>query len=273
MARRSKKADPKLILRWVLALGAVLAIMATLAVVLKNQPAPSEPQETTTLTLAPNPYGVEDFGYDEKGYLTCLAGESIPGIDVSSHQGTIDWPKVKAAGMEFAFIRLGYRGYDSGTLHADSLALTNLREAKAAGLKIGAYFFSQALTMDEAVEEAQFALAMLEGVELDLPLVYDWEYVSENARTGQMEPDTLMTCVNAFCGAVDQGGYEPMVYFNRELSKTLLDLTELSDYPFWLAMYTDQMNFPYKVDFWQYSDEGQVPGIEGNVDLNLYFPS
>jgi GH25 family lysozyme M1 (1,4-beta-N-acetylmuramidase) len=114
---------------------------------------------------------------------------------------------------------------------------------------------------------------MLEGVELDLPLVYDWEYVSENARTGQMEPDTLMTCVNAFCGAVDQGGYEPMVYFNRELSKTLLDLTELSDYPFWLAMYTDQMNFPYKVDFWQYSDEGQVPGIEGNVDLNLYFPS
>jgi GH25 family lysozyme M1 (1,4-beta-N-acetylmuramidase) len=153
------------------------------------------------------------------------------------------------------------------------LALTNLHQAKAAGLKIGAYFFSQALTRDEAVEEAQFALAMLEGVELDLPLVYDWEYVSENARTGQMEPDTLMTCVNAFCGAVDQGGYEPMVYFNRELSKTLLDLTELSDYPFWLAMYTDQMNFPYKVDFWQYSDEGRVPGIEGNVDLNLYFPS
>lgn len=272
MARKSKKANPKLVLRWLLALAAILLIMAALAIFLKNRPATVEPEQTTTPTLAPNPYGATDFGYDENGYLTCLAGESIPGIDVSSHQGTIDWQKVKEAGIEFAFIRVGYRGYNTGTIHADETALSNLRQAKTAGLKIGAYFFSQALNVDEAVEEAQFALAMLEGVELDLPLVYDWEYVSESARTGQMEPDALMACVDAFCGEVKRAGFAPMVYFNQELAKTLLDITKLSDYPFWLAMHTDQMTFPYKVDFWQYSDEGQVPGIEGNVDLDLYFP-
>lgn len=272
MARRSKKANRQLAFRWIVALTAILVIMTGLAIFLKHRAAPAEPEQTTAPTLAPNPYGVEDFGYNENGYLTCLTGESIPGIDVSSHQGSIDWPKVKAAGMEFAFIRVGYRGYDTGTLHADSLALTNLQQAKAAGLKIGAYFFSQALNVDEAVEEAQFALAMLEGVELDLPLVYDWEYVSESARTGAMEQEVLMDCVDAFCVQVERAGFEPMVYFNQELAKTLLDITKLSDYPFWLAMYTDQMTFPYQIDFWQYSDEGQVPGIEGNVDLDLYFP-
>lgn len=275
MARKKKKTDPKLVLRWVIALSAVLIIMAALAIALKQCDTPPEstaPVTEPAPTLAPNPYSAEDFGYDEDGFLTCLTGESIPGIDVSSHQGEIDWPTVKAAGMEFAFIRVGYRGYNSGTIHADEQALTNLSEAKAAGLKIGAYFFSQALTEEEAIEEAQFALNMLEGVELDLPLVYDWEYVSESTRTGAMEPDTLMTCVRAFCGEVERGGYEPMVYFNQELVKTLLDITELSEYPFWLAMYSGEMTFPYKIDFWQYSDEGSVPGIEGNVDLDLYFP-
>ena len=272
MARKSKKVTRKLALRCILALVVVLVVMVSLAVFLKHRTAPAKPEQTTAPTLEPNPYGPADFGYDEKGYLTCLSGESIPGIDVSSHQGTIDWPKVKAAGMEFAFIRVGYRGYDTGTLHEDEMALTNLQEAKAAGLKIGAYFFSQALNVDEAVEEAKFALAMLEGVELDLPLVYDWEYVSESTRTGAMEPEALMACVNAFCAEVERAGFQPMVYFNQELTKTLLDITKLDDYPFWLAMYSDRMTFPHKIDFWQYSDEGQVPGIEGNVDLDLYFP-
>lgn len=272
MARRSKKADRKIVLRWLVTLGAVLAIMTALAIFFKHRAAPVEPDLTATPTLEPNPYGAADFGYDENGYLACLAGESIPGIDVSSHQGTIDWPKVKAAGMEFALVRVGYRGYDTGTLHADEMALTNLREAKAAGLKIGAYFFSQAVTAEEAVEEAQFALAMLDGVEMDLPLVYDWEYVSESARTGAMKPEILLSCVNAFCAEVARAGFEPMVYFNQDLANTLLDISQLAEYPFWLAMYDRQMTFPYKIDFWQYSDEGQIPGIEGNVDLNLYFP-
>lgn len=275
MARKKKTADRKLVLRWIIALLVSLSAMTVLAIALKRCGTPPEAAEPSTVpaaTLAPNPYSAKDFGYDENGYLTCLAGESIPGIDVSSHQGEIDWPSVKAAGMEFAFIRVGYRGYHSGTVHADEMALRNLAEAKAAGMKVGAYFFSQALTVEEAVEEARFALGMLEGVALDLPLVYDWEYVSESTRTGDMSPDTLMACVRAFCGEVERAGYAPMVYFNQELAKTLLDITALTEYPFWLAMYSGEMTFPYRVDFWQYSDEGQVAGIEGNVDLDLYFP-
>lgn len=271
LARKKIKADRALVLRWVIALAAVLIVMTVIAVGLKYAPAPLKPEQPAP-TLAPNPYTAEDFGYDENGYLTCLSGESIPGIDVSSHQGKIDWPAVKESGIQFAIIRVGYRGYNSGTIHADEMALQNLAEAKAAGLKIGAYFFSQALTAEEAREEARFTLCMLEGVKLDLPMVYDWEYVSESARTGQMDADTLITCVNTFCGEVKQAGYEPMVYFNQELAKTLLDLTALTEYPFWLAMYADAMTYPYKVDFWQYSDEGKVPGIKGNVDLDLYFP-
>ena len=274
MARRKKKADPKQLLRWVVALSAMLAVMAVLAVTLKqcDTPAQPDPVETTAPELAANPYGAGDFAYDENGYLTCLAGKSLPGIDVSSHQGQIDWTAVKESGIEFAIIRLGYRGYHTGTIHADETALQNLAGAKAAGLKVGAYFFSQAVNTAEAVEEARFALQMLGGMALDLPLVYDWEYVSESARTGSMDPQTLMDCIHSFCGEIERQGYEPMVYFNQDLALNMLELEQLSRYPFWLAMYSDQMTYPYEVRFWQYSDEGTVPGIEGNVDLDLYFP-
>lgn len=274
MARKKKTADPKLVLKWIIALAVILVVMVALAMGLKRCEALEETAVTTipAPTLTPNPYTAEDFAYDEDGFLICISGESVPGIDVSSHQGTIDWTAVKEAGMEFAFIRVGYRGYNSGTIHADEMARQNLAGAKAAGMKIGAYFFSQAVTVDEAQAEASFALQMLEGTQLDLPLVYDWEYVSESARTGAVDSETLLACVRGFCDEVERAGYEPMVYFNQELAKTLLDLVEVAEYPFWFAMYSDRMTFPHKVDFWQYSDEGSVPGIEGNVDLNLYLP-
>lgn len=294
MARRKKKSNSKLLFRWILVLTSVLILMAVFAMTLKRNTAPSKPQTTTEPThalnsttqsseapspttkpeptLGSNPYGPEDFGYDKNGYLTCLSGGSIPGIDVSSYQGKIDWPAVKAGGIEFVIIRAGYRGYTSGTLHADERALQNIADAKAAGLKVGAYFFSQAVSAEEAREEARFVLDLLEGVELDLPMVYDWEYISETARTGNMDPKTLTACMNAFCAEIDGSGFDPMVYFNVELTKTLLDVTKLTEYPLWLAMYSDQMTFPYKINFWQYSNTGRVPGIKGNVDLNLYFP-
>lgn len=274
MARNSKKAGRKLLLKWILALSAVLIGMTVLAVCLKQCQPLSDPEPTliNPIPLDPSPYGQGDFAFNKNGYLTCLAGNSIPGIDVSYHQGSIDWTAVKASGVEFAMIRIGYRGYDSGTLHVDELAEQNLAAAKAAGLKVGAYFFSQAVTMEEAVEEARFALKLLAGRELDLPLAYDWEYVSETARTGNVATQTLMDCIRAFCGEVERAGYESLVYFNQDLFYNKLDLTQLPGDALWLAMYKDQMAFPYKVRFWQYSDEGTVPGIEGNVDLNLYFP-
>lgn len=269
MSRKKDKQNWTVFIRWAVVLAGMLILMTALAVYLKLSPA-LQPQETAP-TLPPNPYCPTDFAWEEDR-LVYLSGRSIPGIDVSAHQGQIDWQAVRSSGVEFAFIRLGYRGYTSGTLHQDEYALKNLRQAKAAGLQIGAYFFSQALSAEEARQEARFALEILGDTPLDLPLVYDWEYVSEEMRTGHMAPQALVECVHAFCGEVARAGYEPMIYFNQELSKTLLDLTQVSEFPFWFAKYSDRMDFPYRIRFWQYSDTGRVPGIEGDVDLNLYFP-
>ena len=230
--------------------------------------------EPANPTIPPdrNPYDRFDFQYNRHNYLLLQNLKSYAGIDVSAFQGNIDWKKVKASGIEFAIIRLGYRGYESGKLVEDEYAKTNLKNAKAAGLKIGAYFFSQAITEEEAVEEAEFCFDMIRDWELEMPLVFDWEYVGEGARTSDMDPDRLTACSMAFCEAVIEQGYEPMIYFNVYQSYYLLHLERLNFYPFWLAMYTDEMDYPYAVDMWQYSCTGRVPGIETDVDLNLWFP-
>lgn len=235
----------------------------------------SDPESTTTATtstptIPANPYTPDDFDY-HNGFLTCSAGTAVTGIDVSHHQQTIDWQQVKQSGIEFAIIRIGYRGYNDGLLHEDTYAADNLRQAKAAGLKIGAYFFSQAIDPQEAAEEADYALSLLAGIELDLPLAYDWEYISETARTAGMTRRMLTDCTLAFCDAVKNAGREPMIYFNQSQSRDLLMLNELTGYRWWLAMYDPAMNYPYRVDMWQYTSAGKVPGISGNVDVNLLF--
>ena len=196
--------------------------------------------------------------------------EPVPGIDVSSHQGVIDWPSVAESGVEFAVIRLGYRSYRDGLLHIDEQAVYNLTQARAAGLKIGAYFFSQALNEEEARQEAAFALEILDGMTLDLPLAYDWEPVAGSTRTDPMTPQGLTACVHAFCGAI--GDYSPMVYFNLQLTRSLLELDSIAEYPFWFAQYADapELKAPFRI--WQYSDKGQLPGITEKVDLNWYYP-
>ena len=105
-----------------------------------------------------------------------------------------------------------------------------------------------------------------------MPVVFDWEYVSEDARTGAMDRNTLTECAIAFCDAIAEAGYTPMVYFNPHIGDTLLDLEALVDYPWWLAMYSDRMDYPYAVAMWQYTHAGTVPGISGSVDINLYLP-
>lgn len=229
-------------------------------------PVPTEPPET----LPSSPYTAEDYRY-EGDYLTCTAGNTVLGIDVSSHQGVIDWEQVAAAGIAFAIVRLGSRGYNSGTLNADACALENLKGAKQAGLRVGAYFFSQAVSVKEAREEAAFALNVLQGTELDLPLVFDWEYVGPEARTANMDARTLTDMTKAFCRDVELLGYQSMIYFNSSQARDLLHLKELKEYPWWLAMYDITTEFPCKVDLWQYTNTGSVPGIQGNVDVNLMF--
>ena len=220
--------------------------------------------------LTDNPYSPEDFA-TVGGYVTCTAGPTRRGIDVSAHQGNIDWERVRAEGFDFAFIRIGYRGYSVGDIYPDEYARENLAEAKAAGFDVGVYFYAQAISIEEAKQEAQWCLDFLAGENLQLPVVYDWEYVSPSARTGGMDKATLTECAKTFCAAIETAGYTPMIYFNNHVSRDLLDLKALEQYPFWLAQYKDQMDYPYQVDFWQYTESGKVPGIEGDVDIDLMF--
>lgn len=257
----------------------VLAVLLVAAVCLaaalgRDDPEPTEPSATEGTTLPPpseNVFTPMDFGYKD-GYLTCLSAESVLGIDVSTHQKDIDWAQVKAAGVEFAMIRIGYRGSEQGLLFEDEWAQRNYEGAKAAGLKVGGYFFSQSISPEEAVEEAGFAMDIISGWELDMPLVYDWEYISAESRTANVDARLLTDCTKAFCDTVRAAGYKPMVYFNPTQSRKQMLLEELTDYGFWLAMYSEEMTYEYKVDMWQYTCEGTVPGIRGNVDINLYFP-
>lgn len=204
-------------------------------------------------------------------FLQCLSAPAAVGIDVSAHQQEIDWPTVAASGVKYVFVRLGYRGYESGSLNEDSYARKNLERARDAGLQVGAYFFSQAVTEAEAREEAEFALWILDGFSLDLPLVYDWEYVNETARTAQVDRDTLTAMTLAFCRRIEQENLLPMIYFNTSQGRDFLHLEQLQQYPWWLAKYDMAMPFLCEVALWQYTNTGTVPGITGNVDLNLMF--
>lgn len=232
----------------------------------------TEPPPPSLPDIPMNRYMETDFGYDGD-YLTCLSGESVLGIDVSSFQGNIDWEKVKNAGIDFVIIRAAGRGYGkSGVLYSDDLAQQNYRGAKAAGLKVGAYIFSQAITVEEAREEAEYLLQLTQDWELDMPLVFDWECEGENYRTYGLDPRTLTDCIQAFCRRVEEDGHTAMIYFNPSFHNTKFYIEELTGYQFWLAMYSDQMSYPYHIDMWQYTKTGRVPGISGDVDINLYLP-
>lgn len=244
----------------------------------------SDPTDAATKapeeTLPENPYGPEDFIY-EGDYLSCISGESVLGIDISTFQKNVDWEQVKAAGIDFVIIRLGYRGTNIGVLFEDEDAQAHYQGAIRAGLKVGGYFFSQAITPEEAQEEAEFCLSITDGWNIQMPIVFDWEHIDEDCRTVNMTPRLLTDCALAFCQTIQQAGYKSMIYFNqRQADDAPLEgypvddrfyLQELTDYGLWLAMYED-LTFPYKIDMWQYSCSGTVPGISGAVDLNLYFP-
>ena len=233
----------------------------------------TEPETETAIPPEANPYGRFDFQYNRNNYLLCTRQESYPGIDVSAFQGDIDWQQVKDSGIRFAIIRLGYRGYGkAGKLVEDEYAKKNLKEATEVGLPIGAYFFSQALNIEEADEEIEYMLKILGDYALDMPIILDWEIPTDTARTVNMDARTLTDIQLHFCEVMTQKGYTPMVYFNWYQSTRLMYLTELEAYPFWLALYQDRMTYPYKVEMWQYTDKGTVPGISGYVDINVYMP-
>lgn len=205
--------------------------------------------------------------YHDPAYTTAL------GIDVSAYQGEIDWQQVAASGVEFVMIRLGFRGYGAeGKIVLDSFFHQNLAGAKAAGLKVGVYFFSQAINTAEAEEEAAFVLENLAGAQLDYPLVYDWEPINnKSARTNDLGTEVLTDCAITFCDAVSYAGYIPMVYYNLPVGYTRYDLSRLGAYDVWFAQYAKQPSMYYDYRIWQYTDSGKVPGISTKVDMNIAF--
>lgn len=193
------------------------------------------------------------------------------GIDVSKWNGDIDWDKVKADGVDFVMIRCGYRGSVTGALVEDPNFLANIRGAKKAGLKVGVYFFTQAVNEVEAVEEASMVIALCEGYELDFPVIIDSEGAGGNGRADSLDADTRTKVCAAFCETIDNAGYEAGVYASRSWYNTNLEVSKLDKYRIWLAEYRSTPLYSGYYDMWQYTSKGKIDGIEGNVDLNISY--
>ena len=197
----------------------------------------------------------------------------LRGVDVSEHQLDIDWPRVAASGVDYAYIRLGWRGYTEGGLFEDAYFVQNMQGAQAAGLQLGVYMFSQAVTVQEAIDEANFVLDRISAYNVTLPVVFDWEKIEDSAaRTHGLSVAARTDCARAFCETVRNAGYPACIYFNRNLGYYGYDLTRLTDYEFWFSLPESGFpNFYYACDMWQYSFSETVPGIEGPTDMNLRF--
>lgn len=208
-----------------------------------------------------------EMEYIEDGIVT-----SHKGIDVSKYQGKIDWKAVKEDGVEYAFVRLGLRGYESGKIVLDEYYEKNMRGANEAGVKAGVYFFTQAITEEEAIEEAEFVIENLADYDVPYPVVMDVEMItSGNGRANNLSMEERTKICIAFCETIKNAGYTPMIYGNVKCFVKMLDMTQLEDYEKWYAFYDDYLYFPYDVSVWQYSESGSVAGIKGDVDLNISF--
>lgn len=199
----------------------------------------------------------------------------VNGIDVSYHNGGIDWNKVKAAGIEYAMIRVGYRGYTSGTLNEDVNFRSNIQGALTAGLKVGVYIFSQAINNAEAVEEANFIMDRISGYGITLPVVIDFEYASGNTGrlyNAKLSVDEATGVCGTFGNTVAARGYTPMIYANKSMLQSNLHADVLSRYfKIWLANYTTVTNYGGDYYAWQYSSKGRINGISGYVDCNFFY--
>ena len=208
-----------------------------------------------------------EMEYVENGVVT-----SHKGIDVSKYQGEIDWQAVKADGVEYAFIRLGLRCYESGKIVLDEYFEQNLQGANDADVKAGVYFFTQAVTEAEAREEANFVLENIAGYQVSYPIVFDVEMITNaNGRANALSKEERTNIAIAFCETIRQAGYTPMIYGNVKCFTKLLDMTRLQDYEKWYAFYDNYMYMPYEVSCWQYTEKGKVNGIKEEVDMNISY--
>ena len=212
------------------------------------------------------------YWFNENGEPSSKAG-----IDVSQWNGKIDWAKVKADGIEFAFIRAGVRGCVTGKIVYDERFVENVKGATENGIEVGVYFFSQATTAEEGKQEAEWTLNAIEGLNVTGPIVIDSEHVVWNRNAGDTEPRgnklsaaTRTETVVAFCSAVKAQGRKPMIYASQSWFEKQLDLSKLTGIEKWLARWAATVSWSQPFSVWQSCSDGKVDGISGNGDRNAW---
>lgn len=227
------------------------------------------------LSLKMNRFSKGAFHTLETGEITYSENNKVvshKGIDVSRYQGTVDFSKVRSAGVEYAMIRCGYRSYGSGVLTEDSTFKANIENALSNQLDVGVYFFTQAVTTDEAKEEADYVLSLIRPYNIRYPVVLDVEEIyNDTYRQENLSKEELTDVVITFCDQIKNAGYTPMIYGNLKCFIGMLDLQRLENYEKWFAYYGEEPYFPYEISMWQYTDTGTIDGISGNVDFNISF--
>ena len=280
-ARRNKTA-------LILVIVILAALAAALVIGLLSKKEPEDPHKgqvyiydgfdwiwMTPLEGVPANELTEEFFSSSSGRIEYTGSDYdvLRGVDVSEHQLDIDWKQVAASGVDYAYIRVGWRGYTEGGLFEDVYFERNIQGALDAGLHVGVYMFSQAVTVQEAIEEADFVLERIGKYNVTLPVVCEWEKIeTAEARSHGLTMELRTDCARAFCETVKSAGYVPCVYFNRNLGYYGYDLTRLTDYEFWFSLPESGFpNFYYACDMWQYSFTETVPGIAEPTDMNLWF--
>lgn len=226
-------------------------------------------------TIPINSYNCDNFKIDE-GFMAYFDenGNKIShlGVDISYHQESIDWETLKSSPCEFLMIRCGYRGYTEGGLVEDEKFREYADAATEAGIPFGVYFFTQAITEEEAIAEADFAMSLVQDYDLSYPLAIDTEYISDdNARTNlaELTNEERTKLVTIFCDRVKEFGYYPLIYASENWLRRYLDASMIQEYEIWAPQYLDKNDFMYDFTIWQYAEDGAMPGIPGKVDLNI----
>lgn len=222
--------------------------------------------------VAVSDFTQDDFATNADGLpeYTGDAYDTRLGVDVSFYQGEIDWEAVAADGVEFAMIRCGYRGSESGTIVVDEQFENNIEGALAAGLDVGVYFFSQSTGAIEAAEEANFVLDLISGYDITMPVAFDWEPL-EGSRAEDIDRSELTASAVVFCEMVKDAGYTPCVYLYRYTGYYEYMMERLADYELWVGALGSWPDFYYRHMLWQFSMTGRVDGIDADVDLDYQF--
>lgn len=217
------------------------------------------------MTLLQNDNGL--YHYEDDQYT------SVIGVDVSVHNKEIDWAALSKAGVRFAMIRVGFRGYTEGYIQEDEYFERNVQAALDNGIQVGVYFFSQAINEDEAAEEAKYVIEKIHSYPITWPVAYDYElYPQETgARGNAITMDQRTRCANVFLENIRNAGYTPMIYASTDTYDQLFYPDYLSEYAFWVAQYNTVCTYRYEYSMWQYSDQGGVQGIPQGMDLDIAF--